>query len=128
MADDAGPEMFPSSVTVVANEPNAMCMAETPAPKPAEAGPFTVIASDPESTCTAEPCMEPADLSLGSFRLIANDPFTMCVAESKLVNGNGHAKSPLSARYKPAYLLQDEGLERAGRVSGSAVLDRGCVY
>ncbi|KAG6380196.1 hypothetical protein JVT61DRAFT_8287 [Boletus reticuloceps] len=128
--DDASSEMLPSSVTIIANEPNAMCMAETPAPcqlKPAAAESrfedFTVIASDPESTCTAEPSMESA--TLGSFRVIASDPLTMCVAESKLVNGNGHAK-PLSqsARYKPAYMLQDEGLERAGRVCGTALMGK----
>lgn len=114
-------------------------MAETPAPpqpkSALEDGRFedlTVIASDPESTCTAEPCIESADLSgtsrdltLDSFRVIANDPFTMCLAENRLVTGNGHAKLPLQfARYRPAYMLQDEALERAGRVSGTTQLGR----
>lgn len=63
------------------------------------------------------------DHTLGSFRIIANDPSTTCLAESKLVNG--HAKPPLqSARYRPAYMLQDGSLERAGRVSGGALLGR----
>jgi len=128
--DDTLPEMFPSSITVIAREPNAMCMAESPPPqlKPVVGdGQFTVIASDPESTCTAEPSMETADHSgsLGSFRVIANDPFTTCVAESKPGTGNGHAKPPLQfAQYKPAFMLQDEGLERAGRVAGAALLGK----
>lgn len=132
--DDASLDLFPSSVTVIADEPNAVCTVETPPsrqPKPTvEDGHlenFTVIASDPESTCSIETRMDWADLSdtspgtFGSFRIIANDPFTTCVAESKFVNGNGHAKPPLqSARYRPAYILLDESLERAGRVSGTA--------
>lgn len=113
-----------------------MCTVETSAPPQSkhavEEGHFedlTVIVSDPESTCTAEPHMESADLldtscdgTLGSFRVISHDPFTLCVAECKLVNGNGRANPPLqSVRYKPAYTLQDESLERAGRVSGTTL-------
>ncbi|KIJ63684.1 hypothetical protein HYDPIDRAFT_41081 [Hydnomerulius pinastri MD-312] len=131
----AAPDMFPSSVTVVANDPSAMCLAEMPPvarqPKVAEGGnlgEFTVIANDPERTCAAEPSMEPpepnpdalSDDPLGSFRVIVNDPNTMCLAESRPLNGNGHAK-PSAARYRPAYELTDGSLERAGRVSGAAL-------
>jgi len=122
--DDASSE---TSVTVIANEPNA----ETPVPRKLRSateggrfGDFTVIASDPECTCTPEPSMESTDHSdtLGSFRVISSDPFTMCLAES---NGNSQAKLPSQyARYNPAYMLQDEGLERAGRVSGTALFVR----
>lgn len=115
--------MFPSSLTVIANEPNAMCIAETSAPhqpKPA--------VEDCQSTCTSGPCIGSADRSdtfhdytLPSFQLLAYDPFTTCLAESKAING--HTNPPLlSARYKPAYMLQDESLERAGRVSSNALL------
>ncbi|KAF9224752.1 adenine nucleotide alpha hydrolases-like protein [Gyrodon lividus] len=135
--DNTPSDMFPSLVTLVANDPSAMCIAETPLapcqPKAAEdnnLGAFTIIASDPESTCAAEPSLEPPELvnglssddTLGSFRVIANNPYTVCLAEGRPVNGNGHVKPPPQPpRYRPAYMLQDGSLERAGRVSRAAL-------
>ncbi|KIJ06065.1 hypothetical protein PAXINDRAFT_103521 [Paxillus involutus ATCC 200175] len=139
--DSVSSDMFPSSLTVVANNPSAMCIGETPAPRQPKAaednslGGFTVIASNPESTCPAEPSIEPSmeppkltsgassdDSALGSFCVIANDPSTTCFAEENLVNSNGHVKPPSQLTlYKPAYMLQDGSLERAGRVSAAAL-------
>ena len=110
-----------------------MCTAETPASrqiKPAVDDDFknlTMIANNPELTCIAEPCTELTDSSDAfhdqPLRIIANDPSRTCRAESTLANGDGSAKPPLeSTRYWPAYMLQDGSLERAGRVSGAALL------
>ncbi|KAG1743753.1 uncharacterized protein EDB91DRAFT_1236711 [Suillus paluster] len=128
VTDSDSSDLFPSSLTVVANDPNTMCLVEPPPPKSfmnGSLGPFTIIANNPSQTCFAEPALtlretEPSSGSsetLGPFLVLANDPNTQCHAE---VNGsrgaNGVSYSP---RYRPAYELQDGALERAGRVSGT---------
>ncbi|KAG0699077.1 adenine nucleotide alpha hydrolases-like protein [Suillus ampliporus] len=132
VTDSDSSDVLPSSLTIVANDPNTMCLMEPPAPKSlfmngseGSLGPFTIIANNPSQTCFAEPAFsskekEPPRSSietLGPFLVLANDPNTQCHPEvdgSKSINGVGH-----SPRYRPAYELHDGALERAGRVSGA---------
>lgn len=117
---------LPSSLTVVANNPNTMCLVE---PTPSKSfmngfGPFTIIANNPDQTCFADPVFDLRETesprssteTLGSFRVIANNPNTQCHAEVNDRTANGVNLPP---RYRPAYELQDGALERAGRVSGA---------
>ncbi|KAG2159428.1 uncharacterized protein EDB93DRAFT_1075229 [Suillus bovinus] len=89
---------LPSSLTIVANNPNTMCFIEPTPPKSSmnDFGPFTIIANNPDQSCLADPVSD--------------------LRETESVNSVG----PLP-RYRPAYELQDGTLERAGRVSGPVI-------
>ncbi|KAH7911495.1 adenine nucleotide alpha hydrolases-like protein [Hygrophoropsis aurantiaca] len=127
-------EALHPSLTLVANNPDAMCMIEpslSTIPSEPDLGSFTVIASDPDKTCIAEPrltstispaSVSPEDLSLGPFHVIMTDPNAVCIAEPRsfsLLNSRHNGSS--SPHYRPAHELVDGGLERAGRVSGAAI-------
>lgn len=126
VTDSDSSTTLPSSLTVVANNPNTMCLVE---PTPSKSfmngfGPFTIIASNPDQTCFADPVFDLKETesprssteTLGSFRVLANNPNTQCHAE---VNDKTASGVNLLPRYRPAYELQDGALERAGRVSGA---------
>lgn len=126
VTDSDSSTTLPSSLTVVANNPNTMCLVD---PTPSKSfmngfGPFTIIASNPDQTCFADPVFDLKETesprssteTLGSFRVLANNPNTQCHAE---VNDKTASGVNLLPRYRPAYELQDGALERAGRVSGA---------
>lgn len=126
VTDSDSSNTLPSSLTIVANNPNAMCLAE---PTPPESfmndlGSFTIIANNPDQTCFADPICDLREIeslessieTLGPFQVLANDPNTQCHAD---VNGRSTNGVSLPQRYRPAYELQDGALERAGRVSGA---------
>jgi FAD synthetase len=127
--DSDSSSALPSSLTIVANDLNTMCLAETPPPTSfmdgsgGGLGPFTILADNPSHTCFAEPVFDlretvlPSTERLGPFQVLVNDPNTQCLPEvgsSGSTNGVGHRP-----QYRPAYELQDGALERAGRVSGA---------
>lgn len=130
VTDSDSSNTLPSSLTIVANNPNTMCLAEPLPPKSfmngsvGSLGSFTIIANNPDQTCFADPVCdlretEPPGSSielLGPFQVLANDPNTQCHAE---VNEKSANSVSLPPRYRPAYELQDGSLERAGRVSGA---------
>lgn len=120
---------LPSSLTTVANNPNAMCLVDPTPPKSFMngLGPFTIIANNPDQTCFADPVFDLRETeslrssieTLGPFQVLASDPSTQCYAEVNDQSANGVNLLP---RYRPAYELQDGALERAGRVSGAIPL------
>ncbi|KAG2034433.1 hypothetical protein BDR03DRAFT_924136 [Suillus americanus] len=91
VTDSDSSTTLPSSLTVVANNPNTMCLVE---PTPSKSSIET----------------------LGPFQVLASDPNTQCHAEVNDRSANGINFPP---RYRPAYELRDGALERAGRVSGA---------
>jgi len=125
VTDSDSSHSLPSSLTIVANNLNTMCLAEPPLStsfmngSEGSLGNFTIIADNPNQTCFAEPVLDLRDSgieTLGPFQVLANDPNTQCLAEvgSSSANGVGHPP-----QYRPAYELQDGSLERFGRVSGA---------
>lgn len=123
--DSDSSHTLPSSLTVVANNPNAMCFVESTPPKSSlnDIGPFTIIADNPDQICLADPVSdlresEPPRSTLGPFQVLVNDPNTQCQGEVNNRSANGVRLPP---RYRPAYELQDGALERAGRVSGPVI-------
>ncbi|TFK53176.1 adenine nucleotide alpha hydrolases-like protein [Heliocybe sulcata] len=81
---------------------------------------LVTLSSDPTTTCFPE-------ANSGEFATLSIDPSSTCFADSTacgdapLLNGSGSglSQSTMEVRYRPAYELVDESLERAGR--GSAI-------
>ncbi|KAG6332373.1 hypothetical protein ID866_6714 [Astraeus odoratus] len=133
---DYSPSLFPTQLVMLADNPNATCLAEK-LPEPARiplAGDenpwnFTLLASNPEETCVAEAAVlerahsQESSAALGHFHMIAEDPNTTCVAEC--VSLTETKRPEARARYRPAYELTDGSLERAGRVPDAVATSMG---